>query len=80
MRGENDLLVVAEQRLRHVGRADLVQALGGLIRHDRRGGEAQRAGDGEQVPLLAVERAGRLPSHGAEPEMREQVADDGQPL
>ena len=80
MRGEHDLLVVSEQGPGHMRGADLVQTLGRLVGHNGRGGEAQRGGDGQQMPFLGIQRRGGLSRDFRQTEVGEQVADDRLPL
>ena len=75
MRGEDDLLVVAEQCLGHVCGANLIQTLAGLVSHDCTGLKAQCGGNGQQMSFLGVKLAGLGLGDLCQIEMREQIAD-----
>ena len=75
MRGENHLLVVAEQRLGHMRGANLIQSLARLIRHNRTRLKAQRGRNSQQVPFLGVQFAGLGLGDLRQIKMREQIAD-----
>ena len=75
MRGENHLLVVAEQRLGHMRGANLIQSLARLIRHNRTRLKAQRGRNGQQVPFLGIQFAGLGLGDLRQIKMRKQIAD-----
>mgnify|MGYP007031502073 FL=1 len=74
MRGENHLLVVAEQRLGHMRGANLIQSLARLIRHNRTRLKAQRGRNSQQVPFLGVQFAGLGLGDLLKIKMREKIA------
>ena len=76
MRGEDHLPVIAEQRLGHVGRSDLIQSLGRFIGYDCGRGEAQRGSDRQQMPFLAIQGGSGFLRDRCQVEMSEQIADD----